>query len=172
MEKIVEKVLRDSTRRMRLGGGGVHPLYKDRSALEPLSVPRRSSLIWPSLRKRLYLEKTKHAFFKNGADFIDYAQPWRLGRSCGALGTLLERSWGGLKPSWHAFGQSWDTLRLSWDALEALLDASWDVLKTSWEPYRKNVEGDPIFRAILEPKCKPKSSKCELKDQRIFYNIF
>ena len=33
MEKIVEKVLRDTTPRMRLGGGGVYPLYKDRSTI-------------------------------------------------------------------------------------------------------------------------------------------
>ena len=117
------------------------------------------------------IENGRH-FFKNGINFIDYAWPWRLGRSWGALGTLLRRSWGVLKPSWDAFGRSWDTLGTSWDALGALLDASWGVLETSWETYRKKVEGDTVLGLILGSKMEAKINKNRTGKQMHFLIFF
>ena len=98
----------------------------------------------------------------------------------GALGTLLRHSWGALGASWAALGTLLAALGALLGRLGALLDASWALLDTSWRKYRKNLEGSPLFEAILAPKIEAKSIKNRLQkathsSQRnfnVFCNLF
>ena len=98
---------------------------------------------------------------------------WTLSwRSWGALGTLLGRPWGVLRPSWDAFGRSWGALGTSWDALGGLLDASWGVLEASWEKYRKKVEGNFFFGPNLDSKMEAEITKKRIKKTMYFLKRF
>ena len=107
-------------------------------------------------------------FFKNGTDFIDYARPWRLGRSCGALRALLERSWGCLGSSWDPLGTPLGALATLLGRLGALLGPSWRHLGASWRHLQKDIEKKSrvtLFWGLdWDPKWKPKSLKIHLKN--------
>ena len=112
------------------------------------------------------------AFLKNGVDFIDYAWPWRLGRCCGALGALLERSWGGLGASWGPLGTLLAGLGALLGRLGTLLGASWTHLGASWRHLGKHIEKrsrvtSKMCRLGIR-KWMPKSLKIECKKHCMF----
>ena len=75
----------------------------------------------------------------------------------------MERSWAAFGRSWGALGALLAALGASCGALEAHLGASWALLEASWAKYRKNLEGSPLFEAILGLKMKAKIIKTRIK---------
>ena len=85
---------------------------------------------------------------------------------CSILGVFqgsLEASLGCPEVSWRRLGgserrldASWRALKASWSCLGIVLGHLGGILDVSWGKYRKKVEGNHYFGAILEPKMEAK----------------